>query len=353
VRQASRLRRWGAAALGIVAVSLIGFGPAPAGADAVGDKRAQAEQIADRIDELNNQIEILAEQYNAANIELDRIQGEVADARAKVDEAKAEQALRLDQLRQFAIQAYVSGGGTDPLPVLLESEDGNAVGQRTGYLKAAVGDREQLIDQLKATQEDLSSKIAELDAAEAEQQKVTDTLAAKKSAADKAVTAQKALLAQAQGELAQLVAAAQAAKAASSAAKPPASTGGGSSLGPPPPVSGGVAGVIEVAKAQLGKPYVWGAAGPNSFDCSGFTLYVWKNGAGVSLPHNSAAQYNVTTHISMSSIQPGDLVFYGSPIHHVALYVGNGQIIHAPHSGGVVEYDSVYYWDALVGAGRV
>jgi cell wall-associated NlpC family hydrolase len=82
-------------------------------------------------------------------------------------------------------------------------------------------------------------------------------------------------------------------------------------------------------------------------------MWAWAHG-GVSLPHNSVMQWNSTTRVPMSAIQPGDLIFYGQPqIHHVALYIGNGTIIHSPGAGQVVRYDSVYYWDELVGAGRV
>jgi cell wall-associated NlpC family hydrolase len=82
-------------------------------------------------------------------------------------------------------------------------------------------------------------------------------------------------------------------------------------------------------------------------------MWAWSKG-GKSLPHSSRMQYSMTQRISMSDIQPGDLIFYGKPqIHHVALYIGNGQIIHAPNSRSVVRIDSVYYWNELVGAGRI
>jgi cell wall-associated NlpC family hydrolase len=91
---------------------------------------------------------------------------------------------------------------------------------------------------------------------------------------------------------------------------------------------------VAFAKAQVGKSYVYGAMGPDSFDCSGLTMAAWKQ-AGVSLPHSSSAQYASGRHISESELQPGDLVFYYSPISHVGMYVGNGQIVNAlnPSSG--------------------
>jgi peptidoglycan DL-endopeptidase CwlO len=96
---------------------------------------------------------------------------------------------------------------------------------------------------------------------------------------------------------------------------------------------------------------VYGAAGPNSFDCSGLTMWAWAHG-GVSLPHSSSAQYAGSTHIPISAIQPGDLLFYYSDIHHVAMYVGGGMMIEAPHTGANVREVPMRTSD-LVGAGRV
>ena len=123
-------------------------------------------------------------------------------------------------------------------------------------------------------------------------------------------------------------------------APPPPST--------PPTGSGGADRAIAYAKAQLGDPYVWGAAGPDAWDCSGLMLGAWGE-AGVYLPHYSVAQYYAGTPISAGDLRPGDLVFWGtssSPesIHHVAMYIGDGMIIHAPRTGRPVEIDSMYYW---------
>jgi peptidoglycan DL-endopeptidase CwlO len=120
--------------------------------------------------------------------------------------------------------------------------------------------------------------------------------------------------------------------------------------GPPPPVSGRAGAAVRYAYAQLGKPYKWAGAGPNSFDCSGLTMMAWK-AAGVSLPHNAAMQWSAIRHVSRSSLAPGDLVFFNS-LGHVGIYIGNGNMIHAPHTGDVVRVASIDHGDTYYGAGR-
>jgi cell wall-associated NlpC family hydrolase len=93
---------------------------------------------------------------------------------------------------------------------------------------------------------------------------------------------------------------------------------------------------VATALAQVGKPYVWGAAGPGSFDCSGLTQYAYK-AAGVSLPHSSSMQSGMGTPVSRAALQPGDLVFFYSPVSHVGMYIGNGQMVHASTAGEPVK----------------
>lgn len=95
--------------------------------------------------------------------------------------------------------------------------------------------------------------------------------------------------------------------------------------------------VIAVAKSKLGASYVWGATGPNTFDCSGLMLYAFKNGAGINLPRVSKYQATVGTYVSRKDLRPGDLIFWGSPIHHVSMYIGDGKYIHAPYPGTTVQ----------------
>ena len=127
-------------------------------------------------------------------------------------------------------------------------------------------------------------------------------------------------------------------------------------------VSSSASSVIAYAKTLLGKPYVWGAQGPNSFDCSGFTYYVFKNKAGIVLPRTSSAQSKYGTSVSWSNLKAGDLMFFDTnganngQVSHVGLYIGNGQMIHASSSQRKIVITSVntsYYKNAFVNARRV
>lgn len=111
--------------------------------------------------------------------------------------------------------------------------------------------------------------------------------------------------------------------------------------------------VIAAAQAELGKPYVWAGAGPNDFDCSGLVMYVFAK-AGIYFPHLAQSQYDETERVPIADLEPGDLVFFGTPndVYHVGIYVGGGEMIDAPETGQVVSYQSIY-WPTLLSGGRV
>jgi cell wall-associated NlpC family hydrolase len=107
----------------------------------------------------------------------------------------------------------------------------------------------------------------------------------------------------------------------------------------PVTADGRAAAALRFAYAQLNKPYRYGAAGNATFDCSGLTMRAW-GAAGVSLGHNAAGQYASTKHVARNALQPGDLVYFGRPIHHVGIYIGGGQMIEAPYTGARVRITS-------------
>jgi cell wall-associated NlpC family hydrolase len=129
--------------------------------------------------------------------------------------------------------------------------------------------------------------------------------------------------------------------------------GGGAAVAAPAVASNAAAQkAVDTALAQVGDPYVWGGAGPNSFDCSGLTQFAYK-AAGVSLPHSSRMQSTIGTPVSLNALKPGDLVFFYSPVSHVAMYIGNGQIVHASTAGKPVKVVDLAYMPGATGARRI
>jgi cell wall-associated NlpC family hydrolase len=104
--------------------------------------------------------------------------------------------------------------------------------------------------------------------------------------------------------------------------------------------TGKAAQALRYAMSKIGRPYVWGAAGPSAFDCSGLTMWAYRQ-VGINLPHYTGSQFNAGTHVSRSQLQPGDLVFFYSDLHHMGIYVGGGKMLHAPHTGDVVKIASM------------
>jgi cell wall-associated NlpC family hydrolase len=117
------------------------------------------------------------------------------------------------------------------------------------------------------------------------------------------------------------------------------------------PANGRAGVAVQTALDQLGDSYSWGAAGPSRFDCSGLTMYAWGK-AGVSLSHSSAAQAGEGRRVSRANLMPGDLVFFGSPIHHVGMYIGNGKMVHAPNPSKPVQVNDIDYMSGYSGAVR-
>jgi cell wall-associated NlpC family hydrolase len=348
------------------------LGAVPASADPVADARAKAQRLAADLDRLGERLSVLDEAYNNARLRLDAAQAKVATAKARADATQQRYDTAVQKARQRAVAAYVDGGSLGAAVMLPAARDAKDLSVRREYLRAAAGDDRAAIDELKAAREDLAVERAGLDEQTAAARAAAASVKSSRDRAASAVSQQRRLLAQAQGELAQQVAAEQARRAAVAAeqaraaiaarqAREAAAPGRASrsrtapdpsdaDFGPAPPASSGADAAVAFARRQVGKSYQWGGDGPDSYDCSGLTMMSWRAG-GVSLPHSSSAQYSATTRVPMSALEPGDLLFSGSPIHHVGIYVGGGEMVEAPHEGVPVRYASIYRSD-LVGIGR-
>lgn len=366
-----------------------------ASAQDVEGQRAKVQRLAAEMERLEARSSALDEQYLQTKLQMDKVareveqnQAAVADARTRMDEAKA-------QAGSYIVSAYMSAGSD--VAGLGVGDPNKAVNERV-LMETLHGDRQQVADDLRAAQLDLddrnselesSSKAladqqakqdavrAELESSVSEQQRLLDganaelrsaiaaeqerkAAEAAKAAAEAQAREQAAAAARAQRS-AQTASAAAAPRAAAAPARTGSTTSGArkpASPAPAPalpaaPVSGGAAAAIAAAQSVMGTPYKWAGASPaTGFDCSGLTQWAWARG-GKSLPHSSSAQYAATQRISLDQLQPGDLVFFNNPISHVGLYIGGGQMIHSPHTGDVVKVSPITRMGKLVRAGRV
>lgn len=331
--------------------------PATAGADVIADKRAEASRLASQLEAQGRQISILAERFNQARLKAEDLAAKANKAKSDLAATEAKRDRARVQLRQQAVDAYVRGGSLTAGAPSTAANPGLAARQRS-YLEDVLARQREAIDALRQASQDLADNHRALDAARRQAEQALAGVGAARRSAEAANAAERATLAKVRGELATLVAAEAQRRAADEARRQAAAASRNRTASAPTggsagnlPASAGAQAAIAEARRQIGKPYQYGASGPNSFDCSGLTMWSWRAG-GRSLPHSSSAQWSATSRVSMGDLAPGDLLFYGRPIHHVALYIGNGQMIEASHSGTPVRYASIYRTD-YVGAGRV
>jgi cell wall-associated NlpC family hydrolase len=305
----------------------------PTGAAEAKPRRSLAE-VQRQVDALNERVDAIVEQYNASSIELSKASRRAALAQARVRAAQAQ----LDKLRKsmgaVAAAAYRSGGADQFVQLVSDSTPQTFLDRASSLDRIAATQSAQLSAAATARHR-LDAVSAELARERAAQAKVAKALAASKAQIQNALDEQQALLGSLKADERRRLAAARAAARASRTRSFPTYNG---------PASGRAAVAVQEAYRKLGSPYQWGASGPSRFDCSGLTMWAWGK-AGVSLPHSSQAQYGSGPHVSRGDLKPGDLVFYGSPIHHVGIYIGGGRMISAPHSGDVVKIQDAFRSD--------
>jgi len=340
--------RIGVAALVVISASFV-ISPLSSAAPSRQDvERARAE-----LDRLNAHVSLLVEEYNQAQLELEQVQARLADAKAAADRAQATADRAVASLNRNAAIAYQGVGSQ--FAALLEADSLADFSDRLEFMGSLVQADADLANEAEQAQQEARWSAEELHAALAEQQTILDAIRSKATEIRKAAAEARAyyenLNQKYQDHLAALEAAREAAAAAAAAAAAGQAPPSGGNIPPPPAPNGNVQAVLNAAYSVIGTPYHWGGTTPETgFDCSGFTMWSWAH-AGVSLPHSSAAQYSSLPHVAREDLQAGDLLFFYTPISHVAIYVGGGSMIHSPHTGSVVSVVPVY-WQYFVGAAR-
>jgi cell wall-associated NlpC family hydrolase len=288
-------------------------------------------EVKAKVDKLYEEAEHATEKYNGVKEKQEKLEEQVADLQDKVARGQDELNDLRDGLGAMASAQYRSGG-IDPSVQLFLSSDPDT------YL-----DKASTLDQLSTKQADALRKIGDKQRTLRQQRAEASSKLAELDGTRKALGTKKkeiqAKLAKAQELLNTLTADERAALAAAEAERANRASDR-VSLGSEVPESQRAAAALNAAKSKIGAPYVWGATGPSSFDCSGLTSWAYSQ-AGVSIPRMSQSQANAGTRIGQSQLKPGDLVLFYSDLHHVGLYAGNGQVLHAPKPGANVRYESI------------
>ncbi|UFN45612.1 C40 family peptidase [Nocardioides okcheonensis] len=278
-----------------------------------------------RVDRLYHEAEAAQERLHDARLDLADLRQDLAGLKA--DQARQDE--RLDAVRDQVSDAVVrqlEGEGISTVGQIVVSEDPGSfldtlstMSSFNDLQSSLLSDYDTELQALEIRQEatdDRADEIADL----------TEELSSEKETVDDKLAEAKELLADLEAEERERLL---------------ASRSGVSRMPSAVPASGRAAAAIQYAMAQVGDAYVYGAAGESAFDCSGLTMRAWAQ-AGVSLPHSSSAQYGSGPHVAASDLQPGDLVFYYSPISHVGMYIGNGMIVHAANPGAGVTVSGLY-----------
>ncbi|MFI7282335.1 NlpC/P60 family protein [Micromonospora chersina] len=268
-------------------------------------------ELTKQIEKSSTELERIVESYNKLNEEIKANKATAATLQAKIGPLQEQAERSRADVAALAATAYKTGG-MRTARALLEPGGAATLPDRLGTLDQLTRQRQQTIAGFTDSQRRLIDQKTRLDA----------TLAREAAQAKQLIAGKKKI----EADLARLYELRR--QAYGRATEAPAKS---SSAGSAPAISGSAGVAVRYAYGAIGKPYVWGADGPDGYDCSGLTLAAWR-AAGKSLPHNAAMQWDATSRISRSSLQAGDLVFY-SGLGHVALYVGGGQVIDAPSAG--------------------
>ena len=279
------------------------------------------DSVQTKVDKLYQQAEQASERYNDARLEMTQAQTRLKALQADLDRQQTKVDTVREQVASAVVSQYQGQALSSTSQLMLSDDPDTFINQLTTV--------SEYNDQQSQMMADFAVQAKQLEMRQAAAQREVDRIAVTKKELgqekaeidDKAAKAKELL-----GKLKK-----RAASASRSGARVPVNV----------PASGRAGAAVSYAMSQVGDAYVYGASGPSAFDCSGLTMMAWSQ-AGVSLPHSSSAQYSSGPHISESELQPGDLVFYYSPISHVGMYIGNGQIVNALNPGAGVQISGLH-----------
>lgn len=333
-RMLHRRAAWRRAALA-GAVAVLASAVAPAAASYAASSRPQQPQpsltgLVAQAKSLARQIEVLSNNYDGLQIQLTEARAEAKTASITFRQDAARLAGGQAAIGQLAAESYMNGGMATPLQVLTSTD--------TGTMLSRVAIMQQL-------QLENGDRVTALSTAEAAAERAHDTAvqqARRVAALSASMAKEKQVI---QGKVNTLNSAAFA-KAMSIFQQ----TGNYPAINLPTANTVGEQ-ALQAALTRRGDPYVWGAAGPSTFDCSGLVKWAYAQ-VGINLPHYTVSQWNMGEHISKSQLEPGDLVFFFPTIEHVGMYVGDGLMLDAPQTGQVVQIQPIF-WSEYVGAVRI
>jgi peptidoglycan DL-endopeptidase CwlO len=306
---------------------------------------AQAAQVKRRIEALNNRVEVAGEKYDAARDKHSKLLAQKRVAAARLAKAKKRLKKLESHLDTRANDMY-RNGPLAFLDVLLGTKTFDQFARTWDVLKQLNVDDANYIAQTKEARAEATAAHNELSTKEKAAAKQQAIMASNAAYIKSELSGAKNEYQGLEAEVAQLQRqeAAAALAQARSTARSMGHYGTPASDNYPTPSIPAHGDVVAYAKSRIGCPYVWAASGPNAFDCSGLAMWCYGK-VGISLPHSSSEQYHSGQHVSKKDLEPGDLVFFGSPIHHVGIYVGGGEMIEAPYTGARVRYASAFRGD--------
>ncbi len=330
----------------------------------ISEKRAQLQRVKAQIDEINRKLDEVVEEYNQANLALNRTRREIRYNVLKLQELERDLAQNREILNDRVVGIY-KHGKLKFVEVIFNAKSFDEFLFHFDLLIRIGSKDAQIVKRIIADKAEMEKRREELQRQEREQRLQEERLRIKKAEIEAELSRKRAFLSSLQEEITALQREEEARQArlleeirrdqerrrrmlqeqSEEREKSRVTVSRGA-------IGAARGDVVGIAMRYLGRPYAWGTAGPNAFDCSGFVMYCYGQ-VGVSLPHSSAAQYSCGKRVSRDELQPGDLVFFGRRhISHVGIYIGGGNFIHASSSGDVVKISSLDDHGGYVGACR-